>query len=240
MVIRARPAVLATSVLIAALFVGCVTSPRETFYTLPSDRTSIRPFNGSSIANRIVVGPITLPELIDRPQFVVRVGPNQVAIAEQHRWAEPLKSQIARVIAQNLTQFLGATQVRTEYQSQNDDAEYRVLLDIQEFESMLGQGVTIEVYWTIRRTSGNEVQTGRPLLRQPVVGKGYEALVAAHGRAFAVVSLEIASTIQQSALRSREMLPVWKGSVQPHFPLYSGDKGSNVYRGLFKGCSCTL
>jgi hypothetical protein len=122
MVIHPVASVITASILIAALLLGCGASPRENFYTIPTDRTSIRPFNGSSTADRTVIGPITLPGLVDRRQFVVRVGPNQVAIAEQHCWAEPLKSQISRVIAQNLAQFLGATQVRTEYQNHNDDA----------------------------------------------------------------------------------------------------------------------
>ena len=122
MVIYPVASVIAASILIAALLLGCGASPRENFYMLPTDRTSTCPFDGASTPARIVVGPITLPEIVDRPQFVVRVGPNQVAIAEQHRWAEPLKSQISRVIAQNLAQFLGATQVRTGYQNHNDDS----------------------------------------------------------------------------------------------------------------------
>ena len=65
------------TVLITALLVGCGASPRENFYTLPIDRTSIHPFDGSSTVARIVVGPITLPEMVD----LVRRGPVLVLFA---------------------------------------------------------------------------------------------------------------------------------------------------------------
>ena len=69
MVIRPIASVIALSIVIAGLLLGCGASPWENFYTIPTDRTSIRPFNGSSTADRIVIGPITLPGLVDRLQF---------------------------------------------------------------------------------------------------------------------------------------------------------------------------
>ena len=41
-------------------------------------------------APSVWVAPVTLPEAVDRPQLVVRVTPNRVAILDGHRWAEPL------------------------------------------------------------------------------------------------------------------------------------------------------
>jgi hypothetical protein len=41
---------------------------------------------------------VTVPDVVDRPQFVTRAGLNQVTINEFARWGEPLKGEIARVI----------------------------------------------------------------------------------------------------------------------------------------------
>lgn len=186
--------------LIAAVLVGCGSSPPTHYYTL----TAVAPASGGnsekgSAEYSVSVGPVTLPEMVDRPQLVVRVGANQVALVDQHRWAEPLTSEIPRVIAENLSQLLGARQVVTFSQNLVRDPEYRVLVDIQHFDSMVGQTVTIDALWTVRRASGGEPRTGRSLVQEPIEGDGYDALVAAHGRALATVSGHIAESIRAAA-----------------------------------------
>jgi len=186
--------------LIAAVLVGCGSSPPTHYYTL----TAVSPAPGGSPERgsaeySVSVGPVTLPEIVDRPQLVVRVGANQVALVEEHRWAEPLTSEIPRVIAENLSQLLGSQQVVTFLQNAVRDPEYRVLVDIQHFDSMVGQTVTIDALWTVRRASGGEPRTGRSLAREPIGGDGYDALVAAHGRALATVSREVAESIRAAA-----------------------------------------
>ena len=52
-----------------------------------------------------MVGPVTVPELVDRPQMVTRVSDNEVAVNEFARWGESLKSNIPRVIASNLVKL---------------------------------------------------------------------------------------------------------------------------------------
>ena len=186
--------------LIAAVLVGCGTSPPTHDYTLTavSPAPVGSPERGSAEYS-VSVGPVTLPEIVDRPQLVVRVGANQVALVEEHRWAEPLTSEIPRVIAENLSQLLGSQQVVTFLQNAVRDPEYRVLVDIQHFDSMVGQTVTIDALWTVRRASGGEPRTGRSLAREPIGGDGYDALVAAHGRALATVSREVAESIRAAA-----------------------------------------
>ncbi|MDQ1277092.1 MAG: uncharacterized protein QG555_131, partial [Thermodesulfobacteriota bacterium] len=57
---------------------------------------------GETSTLTITVGPVSLPAAVDRPQLVLSVTPNQVAVDEFNRWASPLKGDIARVIAENL------------------------------------------------------------------------------------------------------------------------------------------
>jgi uncharacterized lipoprotein YmbA len=143
----------------------------------------------------IGLGPITLPDVVDRPQFVLRTGANQVVIAEEHRWAGPLKSEIPRVIAENLSQLLGVKQVWSYPQSAAETAEIRVLVDVQRFDSAPGEAATIDASWTVWRKSG-EPASGRSLVKEPVNGSGYDVLAAAHNRALAAVSREIAAAIR--------------------------------------------
>ena len=55
----------------------------------------------------MVVGPVSVPAVVDRPQIVVTTGPNQVRLDEFNQWASPLQNNIARVVAENLVAMLG-------------------------------------------------------------------------------------------------------------------------------------
>ncbi len=144
------------------------------------------------------VGPISLPEVVDRPQLVVRSGPNKVTLIDEHRWAESLKGEIPRVIAENLSRLLATGQVWAYPQNVTGPFDYRVLVDIQRFESTPGQIAAIDALWTIQRPSkeGVVLKSGRSTVQQPIAGQEYDALVSAHSRALAAISGEIAEAIR--------------------------------------------
>jgi uncharacterized lipoprotein YmbA len=187
------------SALVIGTLVGCGTSPEPRFYTLSTGETPTRASDKETKREYIVaVGPVTMPELVDRPELVVRVGANQVALLEQHRWAEPLRSEVARAVAENLGSLLHGSQVITYLNSTMPETDYRVLLDIQRFDSTLGEAVMIDAFWTIRPSTGKEPKTGRSVVQEFTIGKDYEALVAAHVRALHTLSSEIADAIRSS------------------------------------------
>ena len=183
------------AVLLALVTSACSRSPQVSFYQLaplakaegPASRA-----NGLSIA----VGPVTLPELVDRPQLVVGVDANRVEILESRRWAEPLKSCLPRLIAQNLGRLLGSERVASHQQYAGTGADYRVLLDFVRFQSQPGQGVTVETVWTIHGPIGSAARTGRSLRREKVSDGGYESLLDAYDRALYGLSGDLAEAIK--------------------------------------------
>lgn len=188
------------AMLVAGLLVllaGCASTPSETLYTL----SAVAPQNtdGAKQDSGIVVlvESANVPELVDRPQFVISAGDSRMSLLEQQRWAEPLKSQIARTVALNLGRLLGSARVSTKLLAGGGDAGYRVNLDVQRFESRPGDTVSLEVLWTVRRGAAPEVTSGRSSVREPLGAPGYDALVAAHDRALAAISREIAAAIRQ-------------------------------------------
>lgn len=188
----------------SAVLMGCASSPPTHFYTLSAAAIgSGRIAKESAAEYSVSVGPVTVPETVDRPQLVVRIGANQVALVEEHRWAQPLKGEIPRVIAENLSQLLGAQRVVTFSQNTVRDAEYRVLVDIQRFDSTVGQNVMIDTLWTVRRVADGQSKTGRSLVQEATGGEGYDALVEAHSRALATMSREIADVVRLSNSSAR-------------------------------------
>ena len=186
------------TICLAVALAGCSRSPRVTFYTLEPG-AQVETAAAATAVPAVAVGPVTLPEVVDRPQLVVRVAANRVEILETHRWAEPLKSEIPRLIAENLGRLLGSSRVSSYLQHAGADADYRVLVDIQRFESSPGESVTIEAVWSLRRAAGGAPKTGRSLVREPVGAEGYDPLVAAYGRALLAVSRDLARAIRTEA-----------------------------------------
>jgi uncharacterized lipoprotein YmbA len=183
---------IATLVLAAAALTGCGSSPTPRFYTLsaPEQPTATAVYS-------VTVGPVSVPDVVDRPQFVLRTAANEVLIAEQSRWAESLKSGIARVIAANLAQALVDAHVSAYPQGTGSEADYRVVVDIQRFDSVPGEAATVEALWVVRpKAKGLATRSGRSLVREPAPGKGYDTLVAAHERALARISREIAEAVR--------------------------------------------
>ena len=179
---------------LAALVVGCASAPSK-FYTLNATAKG----DGTSAAQyAVVVGPVTIPTEVDRPQFTVKVAPNRVAIDEFNRWAEPLNENIARVVAADLATLLGTPRV-TAVAPANFDPAYRVTIDIQCFESVPGKSAQLEAVWVVHKTAGSVTLSGRTIADEPVSGSGFEALAAAHSRALAKVSTDMAAAIRTEA-----------------------------------------
>ena len=181
---------------LASALAGCSRSPQITFYTLePGVQSEVTA--PTTAAPSVSVGPVTLPDMVDRPQLVVRVAATRMDILEAHRWAEPLKSEIPRLVAENLRRLLGSSRVSSHLQHTAVDADFSILIDIQRFEALPGKDVTIEAFWSLRRTTGGAPRTGRTLVSEPVDAIGYDPLVAAYSRALLAVSQDMARAVRK-------------------------------------------
>ena len=171
---------------------GCASTPESRFYTLRASTTPAATSSELSVA----VGPVSVPAMVDRPQIVISTGPNQVRLDEFNRWAAPLQNNISRVVADNLIAILGTPRVTLFPQTLNTDADYRAAIDVQNFESEPGEAATLDAVWTVRRTKDGRTETGRTTVHEPATEKGYDALAAAHSRAVARLSRDIAEAVR--------------------------------------------
>jgi hypothetical protein len=187
-----RRAALAVLCAVAALAAGCGTSPPARFYTLTSSATPA----AAPSTLLIAVGPVTIPAVVDRPEFVVSVGQNELRIDDFNRWAAPLQDGIARTIAENLVAMLGTPRVILFPQQLATDPEYRVAVEIRTFDSVPGTGIRLDAVWTLRRAKDGKTETGRTSARESVADASYEALAAAHSRAVARLSQDIADAVR--------------------------------------------
>jgi len=176
---------------VVGLAAGCSTPPPSRFYTLAATATSTSAPQPSTLV--IAVGPVTVPSVVDRPEFVVSTGPNEVRLDDFNRWASPLQDGLSRAIAENLVAILGTPRVVRFPQTLATEPDYRVAVEVRTFESTPGKSTALDAVWTVRRAKDGRTSTGRTSARESVSESGYDALAAAHSRAVARLSEDIAN-----------------------------------------------
>jgi uncharacterized protein len=177
---------------LTALGVGCASTAPSKFYTLSP---AAEPGSGTA-GYSVAVGPVSVPAMVDRPQMVLSVGPNQVKIDEFNRWASPLPNDMARVVAENLVKILGTPLVTVFPQATAAGASYRVLIDVMRFDSAPAKNATLDALWTVRGAKEGASRAGRTTVSEPAADGSPAALVAAHSRALGRLSAEVAEAIR--------------------------------------------
>jgi uncharacterized lipoprotein YmbA len=184
---------------LALVAAGCGPTATARFYTLAATATADP---APPVKTTVLVGPVSVPTAVDRPQFVVQVAPNRVEIEEFNRWAAPLGEGIARAVADDLMVLLGTPDVVTGPLG-NFAPAYRVTIDVQRFDSLPGQAVLVDALWAVSKTAGGQPRAGRTTTREVAQGEGFDALAAAHSRALAALSRDIAAAIRATVDHGR-------------------------------------
>jgi uncharacterized protein len=183
------------AVVIAAAF-GCSTTPPR-FYTLDS---TAAPDGAPAAHTAVMVGPVSVPASVDQPEFVVQVASNRVELDEFNRWAAPLSDSIARAVAGDLVVLLATPDVATSPMA-NFSPAYSVTINVQRFESTRGEGALLDAVWSVHETAGGATRSGRTVAQETAQGDSFDALAAAHSRALARMSVDIAAAIRAETNR---------------------------------------
>jgi uncharacterized protein len=181
---------------VALLLAACGSlAPQESYYTLSTQL--VAPPAASESQLSLYVGPVSVPEAVDRPQMVLRTSPNQVEISDAHRWAEPLKTAIARVLAETLSRELRTARVLASRQGATGPVDYRIAVEVQRFESSLDTGATIDAVWTIVPSEKEgATRNGRTVAQESLPTRDPQGLAAAHSRALDKIGRDIAAAMR--------------------------------------------
>ena len=179
---------------------GCL-GPRadqSTFYLLNSPLTLAE---GPPLAVVLGLGPITVPGYLDRPQIVVRLSENEIALAESERWAEPLADNLARALGENLSKLLPTSSYVAYPWYESAAPDYGIALAVLRFEADATGAVVLDATWQL--TAGHGViDEGATLVEESAGGPDRTATVAAQSRALAELSRQIASAVRRAQGRA--------------------------------------
>lgn len=195
---------LAVFALSASFFIlgGCLgkgTTKPTKFYVLNSLYSSQA--STQSIANLqdkvIGVGPVRLPLQLDRPQIVTRTAQNEIQLTDFAQWAEPLKDNFSRVLAENLAILLGTDNVAIFPWMKSERLDYQITVDVTGFSGSAGGDVSLRARWSIYGDDGKkELLKSASNISETAGSDDIEAMVAAQSRTVEMLSREIAEAVK--------------------------------------------
>ena len=162
---------------------GCLGSSRPSrFYTLAP--LQIRNGQGGTPPDAtLAIGPVEIPESIDRPQIVTRTGANELVVAEFDRWGGSLDTEISGALVATVRDRLASQQIavapwRSAILS-GVGPSYRAAVSVSRFDGIPGQSVVLQGRWELIGQSGESLGVREATVTEKIDGAGYDALVAA-------------------------------------------------------------
>jgi len=178
---------------------GCLGSSRPSrFYTLAP--LQIRNGQGGTPPDAtLAIGPVEIPESIDRPQIVTRTGANELVVAEFDRWGGSLDSEISGALVATVRDRLASQQIavapwRSALLS-GGGPSYRAAVSFSRFDGIPGQSVVLQGRWELIGQGSESLGVREATVTERIDGAGYDALVAAMQRALVRFGQQMADSV---------------------------------------------
>lgn len=178
---------------------GCADTQPTRFYTLSGLHTPPDASLALQPGQVVGVGPVSLPEYLDRQQLVTRSAANQVRIADFDSWIEPLSSMVPRILTDNLSVLLGTDDVITIPQRRAVRYAYQVEVDVSRFDFDATGRAVLDARWYLFGARDDLLESGRATLSEPAAAGDYAAVAAAMSRALGALSEQLAAAILTQA-----------------------------------------
>lgn len=186
------------AVLPLLILTGCAVQTRpSSFYDLSPDPN----LSGAAVAlpvavTTVGVGPVRMPDALDRPQIVTRSSRYRLGISEFDRWGGSLRDTFPRTLAENLSEMLSPVPVAVLPWSGMPRPSHRVVMDVRRFDGEWGGRLVLVVNWAILNSrAGDPLLTRRSRIEEKIASDTFSDYVAAQSRAVAALSREIAAAL---------------------------------------------
>jgi uncharacterized lipoprotein YmbA len=185
--------------MVGLLFSGCGTSPAAKFYTLtPVTQQKQETSGGTTGAGQpVAIGPVEIPEYLDRPEIVTRADQNQLVLSELNLWGGALKADVNRVLIENISYSLASDGIPVVTWKIGIADTQRVPIQVVRFDGIPNDNIILKARWTVIGKDGKTFElVSESNISVPVKGGSYNAVVAAMSEALGELSKEIASGIK--------------------------------------------
>lgn len=190
--------VIIVCLIFALILPGCISvpnSPTPRFYTLNAMEKS-RPEQKFNISSNVIigVGPVKIPEYLNRPQIVTQNKDKMLTFAQFDRWGESLDLGLERLITENLTAMLSGATLKMFPWNLAIPVRYQVIIEVLQLESELDKDLFFVAQWSVIENE-KMVLIKTSEFRRPIKPHNYSGLAKALSAVCASLSSEIAGTL---------------------------------------------
>jgi uncharacterized lipoprotein YmbA len=205
------PRYLILALVVAAVpmfLIGCGTSPTPRFYTLQSvtfpEKTDYISFKNAKVA--VGVGPVEIPDYLDQAQIVTRTDQNRLIVAEFDLWGGSLKTDVTRVLVENLSALLAGDGMSIFSWRAHVPNMHKLPVSLIRFDAAPGGKVSLKARWAVVGKDNINLGTMREAaIVKPVKGGQYSDVVAAMSEALEELSKEMAADIKTCLSQDKGM-----------------------------------
>jgi len=145
------------------------------------------------------VGPVQLPDVLDRPQIVTRPAPNRIDMNEFQRWGGNMNQDMQRVLVQDLMAQLDSDQVFSYPWAREGSPLYRVTVRFFNFDGRPGEMVRLAGTWQLFEARKSCLIVAHSFdIQETPADKNYSGYVNALSHGLAQLSQTIAAEVAET------------------------------------------
>jgi uncharacterized lipoprotein YmbA len=186
-----------TAILLPLVLVGCASSsPPARFYTL---QALVPPVEHGSIDfgdQWVGIGPVRVPDYLDRPQIVTRGDVHRIQIHEFDRWADRVGDRILIVMMENVARLSDSKRVAPYPWPSAFRPDRRVFGEVLAFEADATGGVVLRTRWLVHvpgAPAEGDVRVSEYL--ENATAGDFDSITAAMSRALQSWSVDVAKAL---------------------------------------------
>lgn len=144
--------------LASLLLTACGSSPPARYFSLSPSVPVAAPESGTTVA--LGLGPVRMPDYLDRSQLVTRDAGQELKVDEFSRWAEPMSTAFHRIVAADVDNAVdGLVVIAFPWESAiRRTVDYHLLGDVTRFDADRNGRVILDVQWgVVEIESGDRV-----------------------------------------------------------------------------------
>ena len=141
-------------VFVSLLVAACGSSPPVRYFALSTMDSVQRQDPDDAVT--LGLGPLRMPEYLNRSQLVTRGGGSELEVDEFSRWAEPLTLALHRVVSTDVDNMMdGVIVIAFPWESVvRNEVDYRLLGEVTRFDADQSGRVVLDIQWGISATTG--------------------------------------------------------------------------------------
>jgi uncharacterized lipoprotein YmbA len=183
---------------------ACGSNPVEDHYyslVLAADDVMV-PVRTDEAKAHLIVGPIQLPDYLNRRGLAIQIDSNQIQTANHHFWAEPLEEAISKVLVRDISSLASGVTVDRDAGRWTDSGDCRLRIEFDKFHATdRSRVVSSGRYWVSSADSDfkQEFEVTRTLSAD-----GHANAVAALRRSLGILAAQVTDTIDSNSQCSAE------------------------------------